>query len=164
MVLTGTSVTVRSVRLTKWESQTPVRCLRECAQVKKRRARARSEGKQIGIMGQSVKERDWRVERDLRAVKERETPLEKLERWRETTWWNGEDWAEGSLAVGILRDWRARSCFGCSVEWVEVEGDGMVLEGGTLTGEEVGVTAGAAAVVGMVDLLVAEVVADAELC
>ncbi|CAL1387854.1 unnamed protein product [Linum trigynum] len=60
------------------------------------RARSRSEGKRIAVMGQSAKERDWRVERDLRAVKERETSSEQLERWRETTWQNGEGWAQGS--------------------------------------------------------------------
>jgi outer membrane PBP1 activator LpoA protein len=37
-------------------------------QVKERRERARSRGNLIGVTGQLVKERDCRVERDLRAV------------------------------------------------------------------------------------------------
>ncbi|KAK8612739.1 hypothetical protein V6N13_092848 [Hibiscus sabdariffa] len=46
--------------------------------------RERSEGKRIGEARQSVKEREWREERDLRAVEERERSEEQLERWRET--------------------------------------------------------------------------------
>lgn len=49
-----------------------------------RRLRARSEGKRMGETGQLTKERDWRVERDLRAVKERATEsAEQLARRRE---------------------------------------------------------------------------------
>ena len=58
-------------------------------QEKEARERERSEGKRMGDAWQLVKEREWREERDLRAVKERERSEEQLERWREIRWRKG---------------------------------------------------------------------------
>ncbi|KAM2043217.1 hypothetical protein ACFXTI_036517 [Malus domestica] len=105
-------------------------------------------------MGQLRNWRDWRVERDLRAVKERATSSEQLARRRERRWRKGleesqmvvfggrmEGFLQGSLEVGMLRDWRALSCFGSSVledgEDGKVGDLGVVVEFGGV-GEEVG--------------------------
>lgn len=72
------------------------------------------------------------MERDLRAVKDKATSSEQLVSVRERRWrkgleesqaaavemWRGAE--QGSLEVGIFRDWRALSCFGSRVD-VEVE-------------------------------------------
>ncbi|PQQ21831.1 hypothetical protein Pyn_19869 [Prunus yedoensis var. nudiflora] len=47
-------------------------------QVKEWREATRSAGKRIGAMGQLKNWRDWRVERDLRAVKDKATSSEQL--------------------------------------------------------------------------------------
>ncbi|KAF5474554.1 hypothetical protein F2P56_006444 [Juglans regia] len=112
------------------------------------REEASSEGKRMGEMGQLRKEREWREERDLRAVKERATSsAEQLERERERRWRKGLEESQrrvalfllwhGSLEVGMLRDCRALSCFGSSVEGEEDE-EGVVGVGLVGVGEEVG--------------------------
>ena len=58
-------------------------------QEKEVRERDRSEGKRMGDAWQLVKEREWREERDLRAVNDRERSEEQLERWREIRWRKG---------------------------------------------------------------------------
>jgi hypothetical protein len=139
--LTGVAETMRSVRLWRWETQKPVSVLREWMQVKDQREEESSGGKRMGEMGQ------LRKERDLRAVKERAASFgEQLVKERERRWRKGLEesqrvalflfWQE-SLAVGMLRDWRALSCFGSSVESEEEEedGDGVI---GVGVGEEVG--------------------------
>lgn len=66
--LTGTSETVRSVRFSSLESQTPESLWRLLMQVKERREEMSSGGKRMGVTGQFESWRLWRVERDLRAV------------------------------------------------------------------------------------------------
>jgi hypothetical protein len=83
-------------------------------QVKDWREEESSGGKRMGEMGQLRKEREWREERDLRAVKERATSFgEQLVRERERRWRKGLEESQrvalfllwqGSLAVGMLRD------------------------------------------------------------
>ncbi|PQM41726.1 hypothetical protein Pyn_12580 [Prunus yedoensis var. nudiflora] len=58
-------------------------------QVKEWREATRSAGKRIGAMGQLKNWRDWRVERDLRAVKDKATSSEQLARRRERMWRKG---------------------------------------------------------------------------
>ena len=88
----------------------------------------------MGATGQLRSFRVRRVERDLRAVKERETKEEQLERRREMRWRKGldesqrvalwkEDGEHGSLEVGMFRDCIALSCFGSSVEGDDREDD-----------------------------------------
>lgn len=132
LALMGTSVTVRSVTLVSLLSHTPVSLVKELVQVKERRLVVSSEGKVTGEReGQLMNWRSWSVERDLRAVMERETSEEQLVRRRERRWRKGlevSQWTaalgfeQGSLEVGRLRDWRASSCFGSSVEEVVVDG------------------------------------------
>lgn len=59
--------------------------------VKERREATRSAGKRIGEMGQLMNWRDWSVESDLRAVKDKATSSEQLERRRERRWRKGLD-------------------------------------------------------------------------
>ncbi|KAK8524545.1 hypothetical protein V6N13_015565 [Hibiscus sabdariffa] len=103
------------------------------------RERERSEGKRMTGVRQLVKESEWREERDLRAVKERERSAEQLEMWRETRWRKGlelsqtvalcgEGWMQGSLAVGMLRDSSASICLGSSVEEEEEESVSVVVK------------------------------------
>lgn len=116
-------------------------------QVKEWRLEARSEGKRMGEMGQLMKLREVRVERDLRAVRDRATSSEQLESVREMRWRKGveesqvvvegREWEEqGSLEVGMLSDWSALSCFGSRVEEeTGEEGVGVVADGGDGEGE-----------------------------
>lgn len=94
-------------------------------QVKEWREAIRSAGNRIGAAGQSSNSRDWRVERDFSAVKDKATSSEQLARRRETRWRNGVPESQsvallrevqGSREVMMLRDWRARICLGSSVE------------------------------------------------
>lgn len=52
-------------------------------QVKERSEAVSSGGKPMGAMGQLTNWRDWRVERDLSAVKDKATSTEQLMRRRE---------------------------------------------------------------------------------
>ncbi|KAK9936612.1 hypothetical protein M0R45_013442 [Rubus argutus] len=83
LALTWTLETVRSVRFWRRASQTPVSRGRLLTAEKEWREATRSAGKRIGAMGQLRKWRDWRVERDLRAVKDKATSSEQLARVRE---------------------------------------------------------------------------------
>lgn len=86
----------------------------------------------MGEMGQLMNWMVLRVERDLRAVRDKVTSSEQLERVRERRWRKGLEesqvvavkvWGrteQGSLEVGIFRDSRALSCFGSRVD-AEVE-------------------------------------------
>lgn len=89
--------------------------------------------------GQLKKVRFWRVERDLRAVKERELSSEQLESWRERRWLKGLEeshWKrEQGFFEGKLRAWRALTCLGSRVDG-EVDTVGVL--GGSVDGEEVG--------------------------
>lgn len=58
-------------------------------QEKEVRERENWEGKRTGDTWQSVKERERREERDLRAAEERKRSDEQLERWREMRWRKG---------------------------------------------------------------------------
>lgn len=58
-------------------------------QEKEVKEKERWEGKRMGEAPQLVKEREWREDRDLRAVNERERSEEQLERWREIRWRKG---------------------------------------------------------------------------
>lgn len=121
-----------------------------------------SEGKRIGEMGQLIKCREVKVERDLSAVRDKATSSEQLASVREmrclkgldlsqtvVELWSGE---QGSLEVGMLRDWRALICFGSSEEVeVGVEGVGVL-------GVWVEVGAGEVEGVGAVGALVGEMV------
>lgn len=79
-------------------------------------------------MGQLKKDRVVRVERDLRAVVDSSRSSEQLVRWRVRRWRKGVaeshvvvelgSGEQGSLVVGMLRDWRALICFGSRVEMV----------------------------------------------
>lgn len=84
LALMVTCDTVKSVTFLSLLSQTPVSRLRLLMQVKERRFRASSEGKWIGEMGQLMKLKEVKVERDLRAVTERATSSEQLARVRES--------------------------------------------------------------------------------
>ncbi|KAJ0523931.1 hypothetical protein HanRHA438_Chr10g0475651 [Helianthus annuus] len=124
---------VRSVRLEKRLRKTPVRCWRELMEVKDRRLVVREVGKWTMGVWQSRKVREVRVEREERAVVERERSSEQLVRRRERRWrkgvalsqvvalWGG--WVQGSWVVGMYKDWRALSCFGSRV----VEGGDRVV-------------------------------------
>lgn len=75
-----------------------------------------------GVMGQLRRWRVRRVERDLRAVEEREwwMEVEQFVSWREVRCRKGVEvsqrkevgWEHGSFGLGMLRDWRAFTCFG----------------------------------------------------
>lgn len=58
-------------------------------QEKEVRERESWEGKRTGDTWQSVKDRERREERDLRAAEERKRSDEQLERWREMRWRKG---------------------------------------------------------------------------
>lgn len=116
--------------------------------VKEWRLEARSEGKWTGVMGQLMNSKLVRVKRDLRAVTEISTSAEQLARRRERRWrkglepshtaavWREEDGGEqGSLEVGMLRDWRAVSCFGSRGEEDEEEEGGDFVGEGEMEGE-----------------------------
>ncbi|WVY94438.1 hypothetical protein V8G54_033526 [Vigna mungo] len=64
--------TVREVRFWSWESQTPEMRRKPLMEEKEVREEASSGGRRTGERGQLRRERERRVERDLRAVKERE--------------------------------------------------------------------------------------------
>lgn len=143
LAVTGTAERVRSVRLWRRLRKTPVRVLKEWTAEKERRLEAREGGrwKGVGREGQFWKWREVRVEREVRAVVERWREREQLERERERRWRNGEElsqravvWGgeQGSLEVGMLRDWRAVSCLGSRV--VEV-GEDLEEWGGDVVGE-----------------------------
>ena len=151
LALTRTPVTLRSVTFCKWLSQTPVNFLKLLKQAKDLRFEANSGGKEMGEIGQLMNWRSWREDIDLRAVNDRETSSEQFIRWSEVRCLKGLElsqwmilWIElevehGSFVVGMLRDWRALSCLGSSVdegEEEEEEEDGGVgeIEGG-LVGE-----------------------------
>lgn len=68
-------------------------------QEKEVRERESSEGKRTGDTWQSVKKRERREERDLRAAEERKRSEEQLERWRELRWRKG---LELSQMVALL--------------------------------------------------------------
>lgn len=91
----------------------------------------------MGEMGQSINLKVVKVERVFRAVRDRATSSEQLAKVREMRFlkgleesqimvelWRGE---QGFLPVGMLRDWRALTCFGFSEE-AEV-GVGVGVEG-----------------------------------
>ncbi|KAM0972548.1 hypothetical protein ACFX2I_020188 [Malus domestica] len=87
--LTWMLETMSSVRFWKLASQTQVRRRRKLMQVKEWREATRSAGKPIEAMGQLRDLRDWRVEKDLRAVKEMAMSSEQLVRRMEKKWQNG---------------------------------------------------------------------------
>lgn len=100
----------------------------------------------MGEMGQSINLKEVKVERVFRAVRDRATSSEQLANVREmrclkglaesqivVELWRGE---QGSLPVGMSRDWRALICFGSSgeVEEVGVEGVGEDFGDGEVEG------------------------------
>lgn len=107
LALMGTSVTVRSVTLVSLLSHTPVSLVKELVQVKERRLVVSSEGKVTGEReGQLMNWRSWSVERDLRAVMERETSEEQLVRRRERRWRKGLEVSQWTAALGQVNQKR----------------------------------------------------------
>ncbi|KAK9267299.1 hypothetical protein L1049_009722 [Liquidambar formosana] len=150
LAFTRTSETVRSVRFCRRPSQTPVSLRRLLMQVKERREEMSSMGKWTGEMGQLMNWRSRRVERDLRAGMDNETSSEQLRRRREMRWrkgleesqrvalWRTGGLEQGSLEVGMFRDWRALSCLGSRVDEEEVEGGEGEVVGDGDSGDLVG--------------------------
>lgn len=142
--------TVKSVRFWRRLSQTPVSFLRLLMAVKERRFDESSEGKRMGEMGQSRNTKSFKVDSDLSAVSDNATSSEQLAILREIRWrkglepsqrvvelWRGE---QGSLEVGTLKDCRALSCLGSSVdeEIAGEEGVGSAMGDDLGAGEETG--------------------------
>jgi len=115
---------VRWVRLVRRERETAEMLRRLLREVRERSVEASWGGKRVGegegVKGQLRRRRVWRVERDLRAAKERERWGEvQLESCRVVRWRKGvevsqtmEGWEHGSFVVGMLMDCKAFTCLG----------------------------------------------------
>lgn len=107
---------VRWVRFLRCERETAEMLRRLLTEVRERSVEESWRGKRVGegveVTGQLRRRREWRVERDLRAAKERERWGEvQLESCRVVMWRKGvevsqtkEGWEHGSSVVGMLRD------------------------------------------------------------